>query len=163
MQVFKMFRNKFINFRTNARSRNVEMWKNRVWYLPYIEGNGMFCGFSRMTNTLQPNNNSKVWNSKATPDLEPRQWETISTKQGTWKPCVAEKIRCGTYFVENEKKGENLSSFWNKKVMPTFYWLWKEEGAHCKLNSLLKLAESFGVEEVATFKSHQIAFLNSYY
>ena len=38
---------------------------------------------------------------KATPDLEPRQWETISTKQGTWKQCMVvqkliKKIKCRT-------------------------------------------------------------------
>ena len=36
-----------------------------IWCLTYIEGKGMFCGLCKMTNTLQPSNNSKVWNSEA--------------------------------------------------------------------------------------------------
>ena len=51
-----------------------------------------------------------------------------------------EKIRCEICFVENEKAEENLSGLRNQKV------------AHCKLNSLLNLDESFGVEEVATLR-----------
>ena len=65
---------------------------------------------------------------------------------------LAEKIRCGTYFIENEKKEENLSNLCNEKVISTLYWLCKEEVAHSKLNSLLELVESLGVEEVSHFK-----------
>ena len=59
-----------------------------------------------------------------------------------------EKIRCGTHFIENGKKEENLSTLCNEKAL---YWLYKEEVAHYKLNSLLELLESLWVEEVATF------------
>ena len=46
-----------------------------------------------------------------------------------------EKIRCGTYFIENEKKEGNLSTLCNEKVMSALYWLYKEEVAHSKLRS----------------------------
>ena len=70
-----------------------------------------------------------------------------------------EKLRCGTYFIENEKKKGNLSSLCNGKVMSAFYWLWKEEEAHSKLNSLLQLLESLWKEKVATFKKRSIRVL----
>ena len=68
---------------------------------------------------------------------------------------LIDKIRCGTNFVENEKKEENISSLCNEKVMSPLYWFCKEEVAHCKLSSLLQFAEHFGVEEVATFNYYQ--------
>ena len=37
--------------------------------------------------------------------------------------------------------------------MSALYWFCKEEVTYCKLNLLLELVESFGVEEVATFKT----------
>lgn len=43
-----------------------------------------------------------------------------------------EKIRCGTYLIENEKEEENLSSLFNEKMMPALYCLYKEEVAHSK-------------------------------
>ena len=63
-----------------------------------------------------------------------------------------EKIRCGTYFTKNEKKEGNLSNLSYEKAMSTLYWLCKDEVAHSKLNSLLELVESLGVEEVTHFK-----------
>ena len=39
--------------------------ENGTWYLTYIEGKGMLWGLCRMTNTLEPSNNSKVWKSEA--------------------------------------------------------------------------------------------------
>ena len=74
-----------------------------------------------------------------------------------------EKLRCGTYFIENEKKKGNLSSLCNEKVMSAFYCLWKEEEAHSKLNSLLQLLESLWKEKVATFKKRSIrSYLGSH-
>ena len=43
--------------------------------------------------------------------------------------------------------------------MSTFYWLCKDEVAHSKLNSLLELFESLGVEEVAHFKKQSSTVL----
>ena len=63
-----------------------------------------------------------------------------------------EKIRCGTYFIENRQKEENWSALCSENVMSALYWLWKEEVAHSKLNSLLKLLESLWVEKVTIFK-----------
>ena len=101
-----------------------------------------------MANTLQPSNNSKVWNSetstrfrtesvkdhfKKARDVKTMQDDALST----------EKIRCGTSIIKNEKKEENLSNLCNEKAIPALYWLCKEEVAHSKLNLLLELVESF--------------------
>ena len=43
-----------------------------------------------------------------------------------------EKRRCGTCFIENEKKEENLSTSCNEKGISALYWLCKEEVAHSK-------------------------------
>ena len=124
----------------------------------------MLCGLCRMTNTLQPSNNSKVWNSEASTRFRTEAVRDHFKKSREEKTLhadaiSAEKIRCGTYFIENEKKEEHLSNLCNEKVMSTFYWLCKDEVAHSKLNSLLELVESLGVEEVAHFKKQSSTVL----
>ena len=116
----------------------------------------MLCVLCRMTNTLKQSNNSKKWNSKAsswfrTEAVRDHFNKTKDVKTMDDYAISIEKIRCGTYFIENEKKEGNLSTLCNEKVMSTLYWLYKEEVAHSKLNSLLGLLESLRVEEVATF------------
>lgn len=63
-----------------------------------------------------------------------------------------EKIRCGTYLIENEKEEETLSSLFNEKMMPALYCLYKEEVAHSKLNSLVEFVEFLRVKEMAHFQ-----------
>ena len=65
----------------------------------------------------------------------------------------------GTYFVEMEKEEETLSSMCNEKAMTALYWFCKQEVAHSKLNSLLELVESLGVEEVAQFRKRSSTVL----
>ena len=110
-----------------------------------------------MTNTLQPSNNLKVWNSKGNNRFRTKavrdhfnKTRDVKTMYGGAK--LIEKIRWRTYFVSFKKKKENLSSSCNEKVTSVLYLLCKEEVAYCKLNSLLKLVESFEVVEMATFK-----------
>ena len=131
------------------------MSKRENWSL--ILGNGTLCRFSRMTNTLQSSNNLKVWNSEGNNRFRTQavrdhfnQIGDVETMYGGAK--LIEKIRWRTYFVENKNKEGSLSSSFNEKVTSVLYWLCEEEVAHCKINSLLKLAESFGIVEMATFK-----------
>ena len=109
-----------------------------------------------MTNTFQPSNDLKVWNSKGNSRFRTKtvrdhfnKTKDVKTMYGSAK--LIEKLRWRTYFVSFKKK-ENLSSSWNEKVTSVLYWLCKEEVALCKLNSLLKLVECFGVVEMAIFK-----------
>ena len=85
------------------------------WCLTYIEGKGVLCGFIRMTNTLQPSNNSKMLNDKGNTRFRTEavrdhfnKTRHVKTMYGCAK--LIGKIRCGMYFVENEKKEENVSS-----------------------------------------------------
>ena len=128
-----------------------------IWCLTYVEGKSMLCGLGRMTNTLQPNNNSKVWNSEAstrfrTKAVRDHFKKSTDVKRMYDDAISTEKIRCETYVIKIEKKEENLSNLCNEKLMSALYWLCKEEVAHSKPNSLLELVESLGVEEVAHFK-----------
>ena len=101
----------------------------------------MLCGLCRMTNTLQPSNNSKVWNSEASTPFRTEGVRDHFKKSRDVKTMhddamSTEKIRRGTYFIANEKKEENLSNLCYEKVMSALYWLCKEEVVHSKLNSL---------------------------
>ena len=72
---------------------------------------------------------------------------------------ATERVKRGTYFVEKEKEEETLSSTYNEKVLTSLYWLCKQEVAHSKLNSLLELLESPGVDEVAQFSKRSSTVL----
>ena len=109
-----------------------------IFCLTYKEEKGMYCWLCRMTNTLQPSNNSTVWNSKSSTRFRTEavrdhfnKTRDVKTMHGDAMSIL--KIRCGTYFVENEKKEEcvsslrikNFFSLWND--VRFFYWLWREE------------------------------------
>ena len=94
----------------------------------------MLSGLCIMTNTLQPSNNSKLWKSEASTRFRTEAVRDHFKKSRDVKTMhddaiSTEKIRCGTYFTENEKKEENLSNLCNEKVMSALYWLCKEEVA----------------------------------
>ena len=73
-------------------------------------------------------------------------------------PIATERAKRGTYFVEKEKE-ETLSDTCNEKVLTSLYWLCKQEVAHSKLNSILELLESLGVDEVAQFSKQSSTVL----
>ena len=66
-----------------------------------------------MTSTLQQSNNSEVWNSKTinrftTDAVEDYFNKTRDVKSMHGDVLSIEEIRCGTFFIENEKKEQNL-------------------------------------------------------
>ena len=127
-----------------------------IWCLTYIDGKGMFCGLCRLTNTLQPSNKSKIWNCQANTRCRTSTVkEHFHSKKGEktmHRDAIAtQKSKRGTYFVQKEKEEEESSSTTNEKVFTSLYWLCKEEIAHSKLNSLLALVESLGVDDMSQF------------
>ena len=73
-----------------------------------------------MTNTLQPSNSLKVWNSEASPRFRTEAVRDHFKKSRDVKTMhddaiATEKVRFETYFIENEKKEENLSNLCRKK------------------------------------------------
>ena len=125
-----------------------------IWCLTYIDGKGMFCGLCRLTNTLQPSNKSKIWNCQANTRCRTSTVkEHFHSKKGEktmHRDAIAtQKSKRGTYFVQKEKEEEESSSTTNEKVFTSLYWLCKEEIAHSKLNSLLALVESLGVDDMS--------------
>ena len=128
-----------------------------IWSLTYIDGKGMFCSLCRLTNTAQPSNASKIWNSQPNKRYKPetiRGHFLVETGKRTMHTDAAatEKAKCGSYFIEKEKYEEASFSESNVKVFTALYWLCKQEIAHSKLNSMLELFESLGVEEVSQFR-----------
>ena len=98
-----------------------------------------------------------MWNSEAstrfrTEAVRDLFYKTKEVKTMHGDAMSIEEKRCGTCFIENEKKEENWSTLCNEKVMSALNWLCKEEVTHNKLNSLLQLLESLWEEKVATFK-----------
>ena len=74
---------------------------------------------------------------------------------------ISTEIRCGTYLIKKERKVKNVSSLFNEKVMRALYWIYKEEVAQSKLNSLLELVELLEVAEVEQFQSQSSRVLRA--
>ena len=95
-----------------------------IWSL--IEIKCMLCRLCRMSDTLQSSNNSRVWNSEAITRFRTEAVRDHFKKSRELKTMhddatSTDKIRCETYFIENEKKEENLSNLCNEKVMSALY------------------------------------------
>ena len=56
-----------------------------------------------------------------------------------------------SYFVRKEKEIEDQRDGVLTKVLYSIYWLCKEEVAHSKLNSMLKLLEIIGLADIKDF------------
>ena len=61
-----------------------------------------------------------------------------------------------------KRKKKILSNLCNETVMPALYWLYKEEVANSKLNSLLEPVEFIGVEEVEHLKKQSGRVLRAF-
>ena len=117
----------------------------------------MFCSLCRCTNTLQPSNESKVWN------CEPNVLYRPDTVRNHMYPSVdaartmhgdtiqSELLLTSSYFVRREKEIEDQRDGVLTKVLCSIYWLCKEEVAHGKLNSMLKLLEIIGLTDIKDF------------
>ena len=128
-----------------------------IWTLIFVEGQGMFCGLCRMHDTSQPTTGLKIWNSK--PNVRCRQ-ETIrlhyispSDTQKTMHNAAVttEKIKKGSYFIQEEQSKEKRVNDVYEKIFSVVYWLSKEEIALSKFNSLLQLLESLGLDDIKDF------------
>lgn len=75
---------------------------------------------------------------------------------------LTEKVKCCSYFVEQENLEEKSVESVCSQVFSTLYWLAKEDIAAAKYSSLLKLLESHGLDEIKQFRTSSSAKLREY-
>ena len=148
----KKFQHKWLFDPQLAKCRATE-----IWSLVFIDGKGMFCSLCRCTNTLQPSNESKVWN------CEPNVRYHSDTVRNHMYPSVdaarimhgdaiqSELVLTSSYYVRREKEIEDQRGGVLTKVLYSMYWLCKEEVAHSKLNSMLTLLKIIGFADIKEF------------
>ena len=120
--------------------------------------------FVQQTQCMHSTHSSKIWNCE--PNIQYRT-ETVkdhlekdTNKKTMHKDAVTTELgKYGSYFVEKEEEEKNLLYRSNEKVFTALYWLCKQEIAHSKLNSLLEMFESLGVEEVKQFRKRSSTVL----
>ena len=96
---------------------------------------------------MHPTNASSKTNGRYRAETVKDHFKKHTYKETMHKDAVTTELAAyGSYFVEKEKEEENLLPTSNEKVFTALYWLC--EFAHSKLNSLLQMLESLGVEEV---------------
>ena len=118
----------------------------------------MFCSLCGCTNTLQPSNESKVWNFKPNvhycPDtVRNYMYPSIDAARTMHRDAIeSELLLMSAYFVRREKEIEDQCDGVLTKVLYSIYWLCKEEVAHSKLNLMLKLLEIIGLADIKDFR-----------
>ena len=68
----------------------------------------------------------------------------------------SELLLMSSYFVRREKEIKDQCDGVLTKVLYSIYWLCKEEVAHSKLNSMLKLLEIIGLADIKDFTKRSI-------
>ena len=132
----------------------------------YIDGKGMFCSLCCCTNTLQPSNESKVWNCEPNvlycPDtIRNHMYPSIDAARTMHGDAIqSELLLMSSYFVRKEKEIEDQRDGVLTKVLYSIYWLCKEEVAHSKLNFMLKLLEIIGLADIKEFTKRSNTILN---
>lgn len=156
------FQHKWLFDETLTFSRETGMW-----WLVFIEGEGMYCLLCRIHNTKNRYNKdckfncepsvrykrSALFNSKA--DGHPVGKKDLGHARSTG--------HLGTYLLELERRKSPLAqqhkTVQEKADKVTFnamlsvYWLAHEEIANVKLKSLLKLEEQVGLQEMSHWKN----------
>ena len=70
----------------------------------------------------------------------------------------SELLLMSSYFVRRENEIKDQRDCVLTKVLYSIYWLCKEEVAHSKLNSMLKLLEIIGLADIKDFAKGLIRF-----
>ena len=128
-----------------------------IWFLVYIDGKGMFCSLCHCTNMLQPSNESKVWNCEPNVRYRPdnvrnHMYPSIDAARTLYGDAIqSELLFMSSFFVTKEKEIADQCNGVLTKVLYLIYWLCKEEVAHSKLNSILKLLEIVGLTDIKDF------------
>ena len=84
-----------------------------IWSLCYIDNKGMFCSLCRIHNTTQPANQSRIWNNSPNTRCRPesiRGHLKDSSKAMHSDAVNREMLKQNSYFVQREKKKENLNT-----------------------------------------------------
>ena len=117
----------------------------------------MFCSLCRCTNTLQPSNESKVWNCEPNVRYRPdtvrnHMYPSVDAARTMHGDAIqSELLLTSSYFERREKEIEDQRDGVLTKVLYSIYWLCKEEVAHSKLNSMLELLEIIGLADIKDF------------
>ena len=136
-----------------------------MWSLTYVDGKGTFviCVESQTLFNKVMNQNFGTVNQMT--DVARRRSRSIFQVVGRLKePCIwmlyLQKTQNVVHILyKRRKKWKLVISTTNEKVFQSLYWLCKNEVAHSKLNSLLELVESLGVEEVVHFSKRSSTVL----
>ena len=129
----------------------------KISSLVYINEKGMFCSLYHYTNTLQPSNKPKVLNCEPNVCYRPdtgknHMYPSADAARTMHRDAIeSELLLMSSSFVRREKGIEEQRDSVLTKVLYSRYLPCKEEVAHSKLNSMLKLLEIIGLADIKDF------------
>ena len=131
-----------------------------MWWLLYVEGQGMFCLLCRIHNTKNPFNKDSKFNSEPSVRFKRSALYNSNVQPGEKKDLGHSQSagHVSTFLLELERRKSPLAQDYNDvlkqsdkvtyNAMLAAYWLAFEEVANSKLKSLLKLREQAGLVEM---------------
>lgn len=123
-----------------------------MWWLCYVEGQGMFCALCRKHNCINEQNKCSSFGDK--PSIRMKKsavTDHLSSKKHNGAK-ETEMLNRVSFFqkelTEREKVGDDVLY----KVFYAMYWLAKEGIANVKIITLLNLIEKLGISEIKHFQ-----------
>ena len=122
-----------------------------IWWLVYVENEGMYCLLCRKHNSKSAQNRSETFSSDPSTRFK---WSTVKehmacTKhQTTVKNELLNRVSC---FQKQVDEKESSKVVVLQEAFHAVYWLAKESIANRKITSLLDLMELLGLEELKYF------------
>jgi len=132
-------------------NHNVYDESTGVWWLVYVENEGMFCVLCRSHNTVSPTNGDGTWNSKPCVRNITQAIKLHANSAMHEAAINKEHLQRASPFHKEVQERETVKNEVLVKVFSTLYWLAKEEIANKKATSLLALLERLGLEEMRHF------------
>ncbi len=123
----------------------------RLWWLLYVEGDGMYCLICR-----KHGHKDDIWSGKACRKLvlDAIKDHSVSKKHLQW--INTELLSKGSKFQQDLDRKHAIEDDLIEKAFDALYWLLKEEVANMKFAGLLQLMERVGNEDMRLFnhRSH---------
>ncbi len=132
--------------------------ETKLWWLLFVEGKGMFCLLCKKHDTCNPQNKAAFFNKTAATRFRPatlREHVSCASdhKRQQHQDAIFKEMLQRTSYFQRQIDEEKLHGDEGLvKAFNAFYFLAQEEVANCKIIPLLKLLETLGATEIATFQ-----------
>lgn len=145
----EIFRHQWL---TDRKSSYCE--RSGVWWLIYVEGEGMYCLLCRIHNSKNKFNKQSVFNQVPSTNSCKHSAITEHGKNGIHLDTIpCELARRNSSLAQQHREVKETKDQVTFNAFQACYWLAKEETSNTKLLSLINLQKRSGVKEMTHYKN----------